>query len=406
MSLNSYQPGDLIINDMTLAGKKVSTGFISGSIYESIFMPCVVGEFNMRDNDDALFGGLNLSGGEPLNITFQTPGGNKITYKFLIHKPQNLQPSAQYKSRTMTLVCTSEEAFYAAGGVDTYGYIQKSYKGKTISSNVQDVLKSYLKTGKRINVEESKGIQDIIANNEKAWEFIDRIRRRAVSSKNQSSSYVFFENQDGFNFVTLESLFKGSSVKSFVQDATVGSDMTKLTDNNIFGYELPQIFSAMDRIDKGTMKSRFSYFNFETNEYIQKSVDFPDKDDKSGGSGSWNTRAFTSKFGKYPGRKSNIPYDNRLPITNIPESTPNQLAYTGNMMQNFIKLRVPGDTKLKAGDLIEAKIQQQNSLTANPKQDTDISGNMVIASLRHMINPEGQRPRYSCVLECLKGRPK
>ena len=126
MALNSYTPGDFIINSMSIAGRAVNNGFISGSIYESIFTPCIVGEFNVRDTDDALFSGLNLSGGERLDVTFQTPGGEKISYKFLIHKPLNLEPSDQYKSRTMTLLCTSEEAFYAAGGVDTYGYIQKS----------------------------------------------------------------------------------------------------------------------------------------------------------------------------------------------------------------------------------------------------------------------------------------
>lgn len=406
MALNSYQPGDFIINNMTLAGRKVSSGFISGSIYESIYTPCVVAEFNMRDNDDALFGGLNASGGEPLNITFQVPGGQMASYKFLINKVQNLEPSNQYKSRTFTLVCASEEAFYAAGGHDSHGYIQKSYKGKQISANVQDVLKSYLKTSKAINIEDTRGIQDILANNEKAWDFIDRLKRLAVSTNNQSSSYVFFENQNGFNFVTIESLFKGRVIKTFVQDTTVGTDITKLTDNNIFAYELPFMINAIDRIDRGTLKSRFNYFNFETNEYISKSVDLPDIDDKSGGSGSWNKPAFASKFGQYPGRNTMLPYDNRLPISNIPESTPNQQAYSGNLMQSLIKMRVFGDTKLKAGDLIQAKITQQKSLTSNPAEDTDVSGNMIIASLRHMINPEGERPRYSCVLECLKGAPR
>lgn len=406
MALNAYQPGDLIINSMSIAGRSITSGFISGSIYESIFTPCVVAEFNVRDNDDALFASLNLSGGEPFNIVFQAPGGEKASYKFLVNKVQNLEPSGQYKSRTFTLICASEEAFYAAGGHDVNGYIQKSYTKKQISYDVQDVLKSYLKTSKPINIEETKGVQDIIANNEKAWDFIDRLKRMAVSSGNQSSSYVFFENRNGFHFITIESMFKGAAVKSFVQDTTVGTDITKLTDNNIFGYELPFMINAVDRIDRGTLKSRVSYFNFETNEYISQSVDFPDSADKSGGSKSWNTPSFSSKFGKYPGRNSTMPYDNRRPITSIPESTPNQLAYSGNLMQSLIKLRVFGDAKLKAGDLIDAKITQQNSLTSNMKQDTDISGNMIIASIRHMINPEGERPKYSCVLECLKGAPK
>ena len=406
MPLNSYQPGDLIINDMSISGRKINTGFISGSFYESIFMPCIVAEVNFRDNDDSLFAGLNLSGGEPFNITFQAPGGNKIAYKFLINKPQNLEPSASYKSRTMTLVCASEETFYAAGGVDPNGYIQKSYKSKLISDNVRDVLKSYLKTSKNINIEDTKGPQDIIAQNEKVWPFIDRIRRRAVSSKNQSSTYVFFENQNGFNFITIESLFRNSPVKTFVQDNTVGNDINKLTDNNIIGYELSHMFNAVDRIDRGTISSRFSTFNFQTNEYNKKVVQAPDNNDKLPGSRSWNSQSFSQKFGRYPGRNSNIPYDNRLPITNIPESTPNQLAYSAELMQNTIRLRVFGDTSLKAGDIIDAKIAQRTSLTANPSNDTDISGNMLIASIRHLINPEGDRPRYTCVLECLKGKPK
>ena len=86
-------------------------------------------------------------------------------------------------------------------------------------------------------------------------------------------------------------------------------------------------------------------------------------------------------------------------------STPNQLAYSGNLMQSLIKLRVFGDTKLKAGDLIEANIQSQSSFTGNQKSDSDVSGKMIIASIRHLLAPEGESPRYSCVLECLKGRP-
>ena len=75
--MDSYVPGDFKVNSFSIKGLKVDHGFISGSVYESIFMPCVVAEFNLRDTDDALFGGLNLSGGEPISFEFQTPGGEK-----------------------------------------------------------------------------------------------------------------------------------------------------------------------------------------------------------------------------------------------------------------------------------------------------------------------------------------
>lgn len=398
------EPGDFLIKSITLANRPVTHGFISGSIYESVFTPCVVAELNFRDNDDALFATLNLSGGEPLDITFQVPGRESVTYKFLINKPENLAPSSLYKSRTMRLVCMSEEAFYAAGGVDVNGYVQKSYKDKLISYAVKDILTSYLKTKKDMYIEQTKTAQHIIAQDEKVWYFIDRIRRRAISSYNESSSYVFFENRDGFFFVTLESLFEKDVIKKFVQDNTVGSDIMKLMHNNVIGYELPYIFNSVDRIDRGTMKSRYTTFNYQTNEYTKKTVTTPDKGDTYGGENDWNTNSFVAKFGKYPGRNSHLPYDNKIPITNIPETTPNQLAYSGNLLQNTIRLRVFGDTILKAGELIEATINRQGAF--ENKDDSDMSGKMLIASLRHMFNPEGERPRYTCILECLKGRPK
>ena len=401
----SYQPGDIIINSMVIKGLPITTGFISASLYESIFMPTMVAEFDLRDTDDALFSKLNLSGGEEFFISFQTPGGVTNSYKFLINKPHNVMASETYKSKTMKLICASEEAFYASGGVDSKGYIQKSYQRKLISDNVNDVLTSYLNTTKNVNIEPTKGVQNIIAQNEKAWEFIDRIRRRSVSSTDSSSSYVFFENKDGFNFVTIEKMFTGPVVKNFVFDNTTAADIMKLSDNNIFGYKLPHMFNAMDRIDKGTMSSRVSSFNFETNEYSQKTIKSPGASDPSGGKNNWNTAAFESKFGKYPGRASVLPYDNRLPISNIPDSTPNQLAYSGNLMQNMVSFRVFGDTKLKAGDRINAAIPASSSLTTGGKLDSDMAGDFIIASIRHIINPIGMHPRYTCILECLKGNP-
>jgi hypothetical protein len=401
----SFQPGDFLLRELTLAGRPVLGGLISFSIYQSIFTPCMVGEFMFRDSDDALFGAMNMSGGEELTCTMSVPGGESIRYKFLLAKPVLPEPSQMLKSKTVKLICTSEEAFKAMGGVSKYGYIQKSYAGKQISDIVKDVLKSYLGSEKNLDIEETKGSQNILAQNDKVWEFIDKIRRRAVSSSSKSSTYVFFENPNGFKFVTIESLFSGPVVKNLIQDVTNATDILKQSHNNIIGVENPDIFDAMTRIDRGTMKSSYSSFNFQTNEYTSKTVDFPGSASKDGGDGTWDSKEFVAKFGKYPGRTSILPYDNKLPVTNIPETTPVQLAYSGNLMQNTIRLRVFGDTKLKAGDLINAKLIRQRSLSTGPVEDTDVSGDMIIASVKHEVVEAGESPRYTCILECLKGRP-
>lgn len=398
----SVQPGDILVDKIVISSDRgsldLTTGFERCSVYESLLTPGIVAMINVKDADDEI-GQLKLQGDETVDFEFRVPGGETAKYKFALNKAEESRSMGALKSKMYVLQCVSEEALHAKTNP-----ILKDYSGKQISDIVKDVHKNYLKSSKKLEMEDTKGPQKVIGQSQKAYEFIDVIRRRAVSSETKSSTYVFFENRDGYKFVTIEKLFKGEPVKSFKMENTVGKSISDETDNNIMSYNVPKTFSATERIGRGGLKADTATFDFETNQYKVKSVK-PDKM-QTGGKGDWNSSAFEQKYGQTPGRRLIHPVDSRIPQTHIPDTSVNQLAYASKLMQNQIQIRVPGDTKLKAGDMIEAKIPKMVSTTSNNGEETQISGKFLIVKLHHCIGGAGEKPRYTCIIECVKGDPE
>jgi len=398
----SVQPGDVQVNSLKITSPRgsldLTKSFVTASVYESLMTPGIMASITVNDTDDQI-GALKMVGDEMVEFDFGPPGGTIASYKFSLNKPETTKPQGAMKSKAYVLQCVSEEALHAKANI-----IQKSYKGKQISDIVKDIHKNYMKSSKKLEVEDTKGGQDILGQNDKPFAFADMVRRRAVSSDNKSSSYVFFENRDGFQFVTIEKLFKGEVIKEFKMENTVGHSINSVTDTNIIGYEVPKTFSASTRIASGGLGADTATFDYETNSYKVKQVK-PDKM-TTGGKGDWNSDAFKAKFGSSPGQRYIHPYDNRLAQTYVPETTHNQVAFAGKLEQNTIKLRVNGDTALQAGKLIKANIPNFVSTTGNNTGESQIEGNFLITRLRHFIAGAGEKPRYTCILECVKGDPE
>jgi hypothetical protein len=112
-----------------------------------------------------------------------------------------------------------------------------------------DITKSYLGTSKKIDVQQTKGIQKVLVQSQQPFDAISMLRKRSISIDNKSSSYVFFENQEGFHFKTLEKLMESDTGdRVFTNDETIRTDIKKPIFRNLIDYEQPMQFSALDRI--------------------------------------------------------------------------------------------------------------------------------------------------------------
>ena len=372
------------------------------SIYESIFTPGIIADIVVMDTSD-LLGTLRFSGDEQLFFDAKTPNGQRCTFMLHVYMLSELQSMGAQKAKMYTLNCVSQEALFAKTN-----YVQKAYYD-LCSNIVQDIHKTYLNSSKTLTVEQTRAAQNLVIAQRNPYDAISMVRKRAVSATNKSSLYTYFEsranNNQIFKFVTLESLFGQSIVKSFQQSDAINVDLMASKDNNIISYQIPNQFSAIDRITYGGQR-KIVKFNTTTQQYETTIVTTNDTDYKTGGSNSSDVSTFFKNlFGK-----SNNPPQSMIPedisqraLTYIPETSADQQAYLSIMLQNTMKIKVYGDLALTAGVMINCTIPDKQNFTGAPKADPLMTGNFLISRIHHRIGYIQERPRYTCTIECLKG---
>jgi hypothetical protein len=410
----TYNPGDIEVVELKVTSNggesmDFTTSFISFDIYESIFAPGIIAYIAILDGKN-IVNTAKLAGGEEVSFAFATPGGQAAEYKFVLNSLKDAESPEGQHSRSYMLECVSQEAFDARSK-----YVSKKYDLKMYSEIVQDIFENddFIGSKKKLDVEETKGMFRYVVPNTKPYQAIDLIRRRSVSSENKSSSFVFFENRDGFYFKTIEKIFKeGSVIKEYVQNETIGNDFMNSNPNNIIALETPQQGSMSKTIASGNMSQDYRTYNFQTLDYKKKNVKDPSKGMSSGGSDPDDRipQKLKDKYGKEdkPNKISVVPANNEKQLgagrnTEIGMTSPGQMAYADALASSTVKISVFGDTDLKAGVLIKANLLQKSDATTDPGTDSSLSGKFLVSALRHMVRQPGVRPRYTCEMELVKG---
>mgnify|MGYP007071398242 CR=1 FL=1 len=309
------------------------------------------------------------------------------------------------RDRTDVLRCVSEEAMYAQTN-----YIQKSYND-LCSNIVLDICGSYLFTKKRVEIETTRGNQNILIPHKSPYDAIKMVRSRSVAAgDSRSSSYLFFESRQNetqvLKFTTIESLFSKDPVKYFKQSGAINIDALSMDqDNNILSFKIPQQFSSLDKISPGGT-TRITTFNFTTWQFETQDVKTSDRDYKDGGSGTSTSTAFANRY-----LNARIPPQSFIPIdisqratTYIAEATADFQSYLGQILQNSLKIRVPGDTQLTPGVTIDCTFPNRSGITTEMQEDPLMSGKFLISRIHHRIGLVQERPRYTCIIEAIKGR--
>jgi len=398
--MSAVQPGDVEINSCSLATQggtiDLSQDFISAVVYESILVPNCIGEITVLDSTDAI-GKLQVTGGEVLTFSFQPPGVTTVTYTLTVDKVSQEAFPGSEKTKQYTLHAVGQETFQAKTN-----YIQKAYK-TDIASIVQDIHTTFLKSISPLITEATQGIQKIIIPNMKPFEAIDMIRRRAVSTQNMTSTFLYFQNALGHNFKTIEGMMQDGVVKNFIHSDTIGHSIYTDAYNNIIDYEVPQIMSATSRVDLGGLVQRTATFDMRTRKYETKDQTINGAGGFVPNAGTFNNALFKEVFGQVFGLFAHIPFDSAgRPNTSIPQASPLQLAYVSNLMQNYIILKVFGDTRVKAGDMINAAIPESVA-SADRGLDPLVSGKYLVSRIARHIGMKGQMPRYTDSIEGISG---
>ena len=194
-------------NKNTKAQINPSDQITSIDIYEDFNSPTLYAEISFDDRI-GLINDFPIIGEELFEITFQTPGlSYPTTYKFNTFAVSDVQQQMNGKGYTYTLKCVSKEQLTQSNINISHSY------NETINDIVDNIFNTFLKTEKIVNIDPCKGNETIVFPKVTPFVAIDIIRKRAVHPKYLSSSFVFFENQDGFNFKCIEQMMEDGKEK-------------------------------------------------------------------------------------------------------------------------------------------------------------------------------------------------
>jgi len=408
IKLNTLKVGDVDLLNFNQAS------YSSFEIFENILNPYgAVASINVVDHSDAMGKNpqtMNGSFDKDVEIKFSSAqgSGEEVAFKFKMLQNKNLQDGSvtnegsghnkQYEIR-----CCSPEMLSAQGN-----YMQKNYKTQT-SKMVEDIYKEGMKTKKSFEIkDQTKGQIKYNFNRQHPADAYKSIEQLHVSEQNKSSLYVTFERSEGGNqkwiFTTFEQLFQEGPVATLKQSTTLSGSQATMDDkmNSIRAVNIPDSFYTPSR--PLTKTSRTSY-NVVTG--VQGTQNAEETQFKYADSNPTFRRVTNASNDKntQPPSQTVIDPANDKEKTGIAKAKADRVAFLAHLTQNYGKIEIIGNPKIKLGNMINLEIFKKADKPSG-SGESQFNGKALVVSIRHIIRPLGQNPRYLMELGLVKASYK
>ncbi len=402
----------------------LKSGVVSIDYYEDILSPTVTAKVRVINTGDSIapkdpndpkktdgarqsiYNGLPLRGGERLVMKIIDQGktfdGKEKTgldfssdpkkYLFVSSITQILQET-QRESFLLNLV--SREAI-----TNETTRVMKRYKG-TISDSAEKILKNILKIDKsRFKVEGTLFPYEFIGNLRKPFSTLISLASKSIPKKSRDATagFVFFQTQDGFQFVSVDSLIEGRSKATYRYTEVNESSTTKNNDFKILQYNIDKNQNLIENLRMGTYSFVRLGFNPLTFGFTQSTFKYGEK--------NVGLRKVISNLGRDL-ELPKISDESNLTLDDLPTRTVSQITDIGSttkiskaenyaaekfqgqnilrynlLMTQSISMMVPCNTDLRAGDVITCKFPKISREDKN-EIDRETSGKYLIKELCH-----------------------
>ena len=393
-----YKVGNLDTSKLVLMGCNV---------YESCVDHHTYADITIFDANDVM-GQSQLAGDEEVSVTINLPegGGQEANFKLALLQNADMKHSGANKGKFYQLRCVSKDFLTSRSKV-----VNKSYNDQT-SNVVKDVYEKIIKTDKKVNiVSETKGKQRVISNSKNPYAFLNSIKDRHVSQKYEQdgSAFALFErrNKNGEQEVVF-STFKDMMDEdmglqyTYTQNPSVGSNSTADHNDNILNFNVPSSFYTPFRYDSASGRSSYNIASGK-----QQKEDNQFKDFK------------LPTANQSPVRKEkdvvNEPSKDQKPIihtvvdpandkeqTYITQSKSYKQAMNARLQNDTGIMEVPGNPQITCGKKMKLKIPLKADSNSGD-EEKQITAEVLVLRVKHMIKPAGQTPRYTTIVEFMKG---
>lgn len=404
--------GDVSIDKLRIVTAKgfyqdVTAQVINIQFYEDLFAPFITGSLILKDSLD-LVNLFPFIGEEYLELEISTPTLDKHNIKgtYYIYKMSNREMTGD-KSVVYQLHFISVEAV-----VDLNKKTSRVF-GDKISKLVEPFIKDKtfgLESNKNVFVEDTLNNTKYISNYWTPIENIMYLTQQAINT-NKSPTFTFFENRDGFYFISLEKLYDNIVLYDFTYDNYSRDDKplggsirnTEKDFKRISEISILTAFDYMDRIRSGMLASRQisydvtkksysakTYTMFERFEQQKHLNKYPINSDSATFRSSSRIIVQPKNFGLFNG------------FGDVTNSKSNQERISLLKLAESIKLNitVPGRCDYTVGQKIKINLNRMEPVSELDDDITDkmFSGNYIIAAINHFID----REKHECYMEIIK----
>ena len=420
------KPGIVYSNDYTLINLTLLTAvstfdvkniMVELSYNEDLFSSTASGYLMLVDATGYIEK-LNLNGNEFIRMTFGKVNDttNIIDKVFRVFKVSKRTPENEGNTETYSLYFCSEELILS----EQYK-VSKSYKGKDITTNVLDILKTFLKVPdkKLANFEQTYGVYDFIVPNLKPFDAINWLTTYArPSGTKYGADMLFYEDKFGYNYRSIQSLIEQQVYNAYsFNPKNVNQQTQTITQRmyNVLTYEILDSYDTLGAINSGVFANqlisvdpllrRYKITNFDYGNYSSTAKTL---------NGNPITNNFKNRFNH--GLNQTPQAVLKLIFSNFNQTDSSYIKEHGGVAHDIfaetyvpyrtaqlpllnytrIKISVPGDPGLTIGRVITFNLLSKDP---NKKEPDDFySGNYLITAVRHMLTVH----EYRTVLELAK----
>ncbi len=376
-------------------------------VFEDLLSPFITGTLIVKDSLD-LINLFPFVGEEYVELDIKTPTLKKgnISGKFYIYKMTDRE-MLRDKQVVYQLHFTSQDAL-----IDLNKSISRTFTGKVsdiANTLLTDKVNGIQSTKKNI-IEETSNETKYTSNFWSPIKNLLYLTEHAIS-KNNSPSYTFFENRDGYNFVSLEFLYKQPITANFTfdnyvrDDRPMGGSVKNIEEDykRIIAIKIPTGIDYIDRITSGVYGSRMythdiaskkiSSNNFDMLKNAKKQNrlnEFPPASKKviyRYGSTVMFKPKYYNNFSNFGDVTNTKIIQERISLLKQAESTKIQIV-------------VPGRCDYTVGRKVYVKLNKIQPLNKSDKKTIDnmFSGNYIISAINHFITKE----KHESTLELIK----
>jgi hypothetical protein len=402
-------PSKFSINELAIVTKNgkldITKLFQEINIFDSLLSPVMSGAVVIVDSI-GLSPKLLFDGSEVLLVNIGKDSDSeafRLKKAFRIYKQSN-RATLQQNSEIYTLEFVSDEFVFSE-----QQKITQSYKS-TYGDAVKKILENYLKVPEqklRGIFEQTTGVRDIVIPNLKPLDAIEWCTKRSIDQK-RSPNYVFFENNLGYNFVSLSTLlskdflFKLKFPVKNIEDTNAAqellspkhfevvnqSDKIKTTKDGVSA----GTFIGFDPLTRSIQNKKISFNDhYKAMSHGNDTANFSELKNRGGlqSSEAYDSRKTLSIFGA---NRKNSNYIKKYDPTSISKvETQEDFVFTrkaifSNLMNKKIKLIMPGNFQLTSGFNLNVRVPDfSKKETGSENEDRSLSGKYLIVATRHVI---------------------